>query len=97
MFDAQEIGIIVVVFIVAIAIFFALREFWCWYWKINERRDLLQQILERLEGQGIGQRNIGESGLKNVSASSKMWACPQCGAMNTGKSFVCADCKYSLT
>jgi hypothetical protein len=29
-----------------------MREFWCWYWKINERIELLKDISEKL-GQNI--------------------------------------------
>ncbi len=44
-----EIWIIVV--LVSIGLLFALREFYCWYWKINDIHDLLQKILERLPEQ----------------------------------------------
>ncbi len=49
MVDGQTIAILLVGIIIGIAIFVALREFWCWYWKINEIRNLLRQILHRLE------------------------------------------------
>ncbi len=32
-----------------VILFLALREFNCWYWKINERLALLEEILARLE------------------------------------------------
>lgn len=32
--------------LVFIGIFLLLREFWCWYWKINERVNLLRKIEE---------------------------------------------------
>ncbi|AEB08555.1 hypothetical protein [Desulfobacca acetoxidans] len=44
----------VLLIIGAIVIFLMLREFNCWYWKINQRLALLEEILarlERLEGQ----------------------------------------------
>ncbi len=41
---------IFILFIISIAIFLVMREFWCWYWKINERIDLLRSIDSRLSG-----------------------------------------------
>ncbi|MFP3868479.1 MAG: hypothetical protein ACLFUU_09990 [Desulfobacteraceae bacterium] len=38
-----------IIILVAIGIFFLLREVNCWYWKINERIMLLEEILTRLE------------------------------------------------
>lgn len=35
-------------FVVAVVIFLILREFFCWYWKINERTDLLESINNKL-------------------------------------------------
>lgn len=32
-----------------IAIFLALREFFCWYWKINKRIEILENIEKHLE------------------------------------------------
>lgn len=42
----------------------ALREFWCWYFKINERRDLLKKIEENT-------RNHEQSKWENYSADRK--------------------------
>ena len=43
--------------LVAVVVFFALREFWTWYWKQSEQAELLKRIadsLERLEAaQGL--------------------------------------------
>ncbi len=33
---------------IIIGLLFAIRELLCWYWKINDIRNLLQKILERL-------------------------------------------------
>mgnify|MGYP001558936474 CR=1 FL=1 len=32
--------------LIFVGLFFLLREFWCWYWKINERLNLLKKIEE---------------------------------------------------
>jgi hypothetical protein len=50
----QLLGINLGYFIIAAGaavIWILLREFNCWYWKINERLILLEEILNRLEKQ----------------------------------------------
>ena len=37
-----------VIVVITIGLLLAIRELQCWYWKINEIRNLLQKILERL-------------------------------------------------
>ena len=37
-----------VIVVITIGLLLAIRELQCWYWKINERRDLLKQILDKL-------------------------------------------------
>ena len=39
--------VLIVVGVVAVAIFVLLRQFWRWYWKINERNKLLSSINEQ--------------------------------------------------
>ena len=39
---------LLIFFGVCIAIFILLREFWCWYWKINEKNTLLREIRDSL-------------------------------------------------
>ncbi|MBW1917578.1 MAG: hypothetical protein JRI57_06095 [Deltaproteobacteria bacterium] len=43
-----------IIILLAIGIFFLLREVNCWYWKINERIILLEEILTRLENMEKG-------------------------------------------
>ena len=42
------IGTILAIIVFGFIFFILLRELFCWYWKINEIRDLLQKILEKL-------------------------------------------------
>ncbi len=42
------IGIIVFTIIIAIIILLLTRELWCWYWKINEMKELLKSIDQKL-------------------------------------------------
>lgn len=36
---------------IGIGVFLLLREFWCWYWKINERIKILKKIEENTRKQ----------------------------------------------
>ena len=36
------------IILISIVIFLVLREFWCWYWKINQRNKLLEDIRKEL-------------------------------------------------
>lgn len=41
--------VLIVVGGITVAVFLLLRQFWCWYWKINERNKLLTSINEKLD------------------------------------------------
>jgi hypothetical protein len=58
----------VVGILVAVAIFLLLRQFWCWYWKINERNKLLSEISEKLDPL-IGSSGTVAAGSQAQSAS----------------------------
>ncbi|WP_321284432.1 hypothetical protein [uncultured Vibrio sp.] len=40
---------LLIVLAVFIGIFVVLREFWCWYWKINAKLSLQEDILRELK------------------------------------------------
>ena len=44
--DFIQLGTLIVFLIL---LFLATREFWCWYWKINERNKLLKEQNEALK------------------------------------------------
>lgn len=46
--DSSSTSVIIALFIVLI-VFMVLREFWCWYFKINRQTVLLEEILEELK------------------------------------------------
>lgn len=49
---------IIIIFLVAVGLFFLLREVNCWYWKINERISLMKQnndLLKKISIQLIGE------------------------------------------
>ncbi len=49
--SAETLVAVFVIVVITIGLLFAIRELLCWYWKINEIRNLLQKILERLPGE----------------------------------------------
>lgn len=62
----QDIGILIIVLLVTIALFFALREVNCWYWKINKRIELMEEqneILKKLlSGTKIPEEHLDSGG-----------------------------------
>ena len=48
---ATAIPLVIVAIVVLIAIFLLTRKFWCWYFKITQRVELLEQILAELRNQ----------------------------------------------
>jgi len=48
---AAAIPLIIVAIVILIALFLLTRKFWCWYFKIAQRVELLEQILAELRNQ----------------------------------------------
>ena len=44
------LGMAIIIIAILIIVFLITREFWCWYWKINEMKELLKSIDQNLEG-----------------------------------------------
>lgn len=43
-------GLIIALYLtIILALFIILREFWCWYWKVNERLKEMESINDNLE------------------------------------------------
>jgi len=70
-FINSEISTILIVALVAIVVFLVTREFWCWYWKINEIRDLLKSINLKMESS------------KEDKLTKDLWYCEKCGTENS--------------
>jgi hypothetical protein len=66
----MQIQHIVLIIAGAVLLFFLTREFWCWYWKINERVNLLKSIDESLK-----KKLVPEVKKLNNEFS---WKCPSC-------------------
>lgn len=45
----MEITTIFIVLFIVVIVFLVLREFWCWYWKINKGITELEKLNENLE------------------------------------------------
>ncbi len=67
----SEISTILIVALVAIVVFLVTREFWCWYWKINEIRDLLKSINLKMECS------------KEDKLTKDLWYCEKCSTENS--------------
>jgi hypothetical protein len=92
---------LVVVLIILAVIFLIFREFFCWYWKINERIAILNDIKKLLQNAemstSIGDNKLYEPSPKNVNSDKynqpvKKGCCPDCGTlMDTSLNF-CQHC-----
>ena len=44
----ETISIAIIIIVIMVIVFLITREFWCWYWKINEIKELLKSIDQKL-------------------------------------------------
>jgi hypothetical protein len=59
--SGKGIATVLVVLLILVVAFMILREFFCWYWKINERIAILNDIKKLLHDQGkVQTRGISE-------------------------------------
>ena len=70
-FSTLIIGISIISF--NIAIWLILRPVICWYFKINEKIELLFEIRDLLEKQNMTQKSI----IKNISEDDSRWTPPK--------------------
>jgi hypothetical protein len=54
----DEMGLLVIIFLGAIVLFFLLREVICWYYKINEMKGLLTEIRDSLKNGKLNEQNV---------------------------------------
>jgi len=84
--DPQTIFLLVFGLLAIFAIVFIFfREFWCWYFKINQRVELLEKIVNLLQ----------ETKPLN-SQNSQGWICPKCKHQNPISIFTCKKCGFNL-
>ena len=82
----SNIGLIVLAIIGSIGIFVLLREFFCWYYKINEIRNLLKRIVELLEPT---KDDIDDQSI--TTDQSQLVICKRCGSFKKKDGF-CPHC-----
>jgi regulatory protein YycI of two-component signal transduction system YycFG len=88
-------GIIIIVAIV-IVVFFLAREFWCWFWKINERISLMEKQNEYFRLILKNQKIKLPEELNSIKTSSEIdeeqKKCNDCGNMVNIKEKQCPNC-----
>ncbi len=61
-------GVGVFVLLILLVVFLILREFWCWYWKINQMVRLLREVRDLLAG-----KSTGSAAAKETRAAGQEW------------------------
>jgi hypothetical protein len=82
--------LIFILIIGSFLLFLALREFFCWYFKINENIRLLQEIERKLSVKKPVQKEVEHDG------STEHWKCPKCGKYNPNDIFECLNCGHKI-
>lgn len=84
--------------IIGVGFLFILRDFWCWFWKINEVSKLLKEIRDLLSGQTT---NIVTNPKTPIMKKSKfvngnLILCPGCDVRQSAKRDICKECGTPL-
>ncbi len=77
----QLLGMLLIVLLVLWVLFLLTREFWCWYFKINERLSAMEDMKGTLEGieRKLGGASSGAvAGAAGVAPASRD-TCSKCG------------------
>jgi accessory gene regulator protein AgrB len=79
--------------VVIVVIFLVFREFFCWYWKINQRIALLSEIRSLLAAKSMAPVGTTQSSLPTAALRT----CKECGSTITdaGSTF-CTQCGAKL-
>ena len=99
---------ILIVFCVIIIVFFVLREFWCWYWKLSRMSESLENIDKKLEMllkvivddsykdqlklDNSQSENSKRLNMPNRDLPDKSWICGDCGTINKQGVLNCEKC-----
>lgn len=82
-------GTILLIIGIAVVVFLLLREFWCWFYKINQIRDLLLEIARN-------RRHTNPLSAEALPQSMRTWKCPKCSSENLNNTFKCNNCRHDL-
>ena len=87
---------LLIIILVTILILLITREFWCWFFKINEKIELLKSIesklsltLSAIEKQAQESRTRNQ---KEKISEKDSWYCEKCGSANSPKDNICKSC-----
>jgi hypothetical protein len=92
-----DLGYLFIALIVIVVILLILREFTCWYWKINERIALMKEIRDALQSHGSVASSHASPRMGNILGVSTT-TCPKCGQTHMGdlRGQVCEGCGEKL-
>lgn len=82
----------IIVFCVAFLLFIALREVWCWYWKINAAVASLDHIADLLKEQIDLTRRFASSRIVVGAEGRAERSCPWCARSILADARVCREC-----
>lgn len=89
-----------VILLILIGIFLLFREFWCWYWKINERIALLKKIESHLSVAKPAKKTEKKVEIiqnqETVKSESDHSFCEICGFKNMVTETNCLKCGAPL-
>jgi hypothetical protein len=86
--DINSFFLLIIYVVIAITIFLALREIICWYFKINERITILNDIRKSLNPK----RSQTSDKRSKDKESDDQWECNGCSAINSLRWNVCQGC-----
>ena len=86
----DTIGSLLFSLIITVVIALILREPLCWYWKINKRIRIQENILAELVR--LNRAYLGETEEVKQPLASGQEYCPQCGAPSLEKNATCEVC-----
>lgn len=102
-YDFGPVAIVLVSIVIGILIFLILREFWCWYWKINKTIVLLESIERKLSLQTNTESILDtvettSEELPNLSApigqeEKETHVCSYCSKETTENMYYCPTCE----
>ncbi len=92
----EPVYYLIVGLFIAIPLFLLLREFWCWYWKINKRIDLLEQIRDSIRYNQSINRTTKRTDIPGITTEEQI-TCPHCFITQNITGNVCTGCGQSLS
>lgn len=104
----MSVQLIITIVVITLVVFLLMREVACWYFKINERNELLREQNRLLKGiigdskqndydnkptfKGLFNNKINPDNKQNDSH----WKCPKCNSTNSNNTFTCCSCGFDL-